>query len=866
VAVEVVLPLLEREAELAELERRLGAVPAGGGALVLVSGEAGVGKSALVRAFAAAVGERARFLGGACEALFTPRALGPLHDLAPQLGGELARALSAGAARAELFGAVLAELVRPERPSVLVIEDVHWADEATLDLLRFIGRRIQATRALCVLTHRDDELGARHPLRGLLGDLARGGARRIALAPLSSAAVATLARGSGREPEELQRVTGGNPFFVTEVLAAGGARVPASVRDAVLARALPLSDGAREVLELAALVPGSVERRLVSAILGERRREIEECVAAGLLRSERRGLAFRHELARLALEAELDPARRAELHARLLGELEGQESELARAVYHAEQVGDGARLLALAPRAAERAAALGAHREAAAHLASALRHAAALPDEARARLLERRAYECYLTDQIPEALEARLAALDLWRALGDRAAEGDGLRWASRLSWFLGKKAAADAHGRAAVATLEPLGPSHALAMAYSNLAQLAMLADDGPEAIAWGTRAIELAERLADVEVLAHALNNVGTARWTSDWERGRAELERSLALAQASGLEEHVARAWTNLGSSAVRLRDYATASQALSAGIAYASERDLDSWTLYMRAWRARLALEQGRWDAAADEVEALLARADLAPITRIPCLCVLGRLRARRGDPGADERLAEARALALETAEPQRIVPVALARAEAAWFAGEDERCRSEARAGLASLGARAEPWDRGELALWLVRAGEPAPSRAGLAEPFALALAGDAEGAARAWERLGCPFERALALASSPEEGLALRGLLALRELGAGAAARRVERELRARGLRGIPRGARPTTRGNPAGLTPRELEILGLLGRGLANKDIARSLHLAPKTVDHHVSAVLGKLGVSSRARAAARARELGWL
>lgn len=855
--------LWERERDLAELARLWREVPDRGGGVALVSGEAGVGKTSLLRAFVASLGAPARVLWGGCEALFTPRALGPLHDVAPRLSAELAALLAASPGRAALFGAVLAELGR--RSTLFVIEDVHWADEATLDLLKYLARRIQETRCLFVLSFRDDELGARHPLRSLLGDLPRGTAR-LELAPLSAEAVEQLARAAGREGHDLHRVTGGNPFFVTELLASDKRRLPASVRDAVLGRAARLAPAAREVLDLAALVPGSVERELVDSVLGERGADVEACIAAGLLRGEQRGLAFRHELARQAVEAGIDGGRRAELHRRLAEELRAVPAELARAVYHAEQAGQGEAVLELAPQAAERAAALGAHRESAAHLASALRHAGALPAEARARLLERRAYECYLTQAIAEALEARLAALALWNALGRRERAGDSLRWASRLEWFLGRKDAADEHALAAVRALEPLGESRELAMAYSNLAQLGMLADEPENAIGWGERAIALAERLGETEVLAHALNNVGAARWDAEPERARAELERSLALASAAGLEEHVARAWTNLATSEVRRRDYHAAERALEQGLAYAGERDLYAWTLYMRAWRARFWLERGRWDAAADEAESLLARAELAPITRIPALAVLGRLRARRGDPGAAALLEEAHALARETREPQRIVPVSLARAEAAWLAGEDERCRAEAAEGLASLGARRDPWSRGELALWSARAGEQVERSEEWAEPWALELAGDARAVAERWDLLGCPYERALALASGDGEAEQHAALEALRALGAGAAARRVERALRQRGVRRIPRGVRAATRANPAGLTPRELEILALVAEGLRNADIARRLFVSQKTVDHHVSAVLAKLGVRSRTRAAARARELGWV
>jgi DNA-binding CsgD family transcriptional regulator len=434
----------------------------------------------------------------------------------------------------------------------------------------------------------------------------------------------------------------------------------------------------------------------------------------------------------------------------------------------------------------------------------------------------------------------------------------------SRLSWFLGDRAAADRHAADAVRTLEPLGPGRELAMAYSNRAQLAMLADDVDAAVAWGGRAIALAEQLGDDEILAHALNNMGTAEYTAGRAGGRARLERSLALALAHGFHEHVARAYTNLGSMAVVRLEPEHAARALDAGIAYSDERDLDSWAMYMSAWRARLRFELGDWAGAADDAERVVGRPRVAAVARIPAMTVLARLRLHRGDPGWRDLLDEARDLAAGTDELQRVGAVACARAEAAWLHGDAEGAAAELAPALALAARQRTPARVAELARWQRRAGRAWETPVPVGPPASLELAGDWRAAADAWAALGHPLDRALALADAAEEAPLREALAILEGLGSVPGAALVRRRLHELGARRVPRGARPSTRLNPAGLTTRQVEILALLGEGLRNGEIAARLFLSPKTVDHHVSAILGKLGVRSRAEAAAAAHRLG--
>ena len=860
--------LLERSPELAALERSAAAVQSPlGGRLVLVAGEPGVGKTALVRAFCTAR-DGTRVLWGACDALLTPRPLAPVTEIAGQADGELAKIVGAGAAPADLLAALAADLRRGP-PAVIVLEDMHWADEATLDLLRVLGRRIETLPAVVIVTYRDG-LDRAHPLRVVLGELSSGpGVNRLLLRPLSPAAVATLAQPYGVDPDALHRRTGGNPFFVSEVLAARGTGLPDTVlpdtvRDAVLARAARLSGGARSLLDAVALLPPRADLWLLERVARDDLPSLDECLTSGMLQSEGLAVGFRHELARSVIEDSLSPWRRLELHRLILAALSAPPSgqpDTARLAHHSEAAGDEAAVLRYAPEAAGRAAELGAHREAAAQFQRALRFADALPRDQRARLRDRLSYECYLTGQITAAIDARRGALEDHRSTGDRLREGDAHRWLSRLAWFNTDGATAETEALLAVDLLEPLPPGRELAMAYSNLGQLGMLTRDWQRAATWGGRAIELAERLDETEILVHALNNVGTAEIMNGADEGWVQLHKSLELALDHGLQEHAARAYTNLAAIAVELHEYALAESYLGAGIGYCREQDLDPWLLYMSGWKARAELEQGRWDAAQGTVATVLDHPRVSAVNRITPLTVLGQLRARRGDPDSLVPLDEALRLAERTGELQRLGPVAAARAEARWLAAQDGAVAGETEVALAMAAALADAWQTGELEAWRGRAGIPAGRAAvRIAEPYRLQRQGDWRGAARRWAELGCPYEAALALTDSGDEAQMREGLAQLRQLGAWPAARRVARELRQRGVLDVGVGPRSATRRNPAGLTSREVQVLGLIADGLRNSDIAARLFLSEKTVGHHVSSVLRKLGVQTRRQAAEHA------
>jgi len=853
--------LIERASFLASLEGLLGEAAGGSGRLVFLGGEAGVGKTTLATALAGTShGPRVR--RGGCDSVTTAEPLGPILDALPELVQTVDQ--DAGVSRLRLFRKV--RDVLSESPMLLVLEDVHWADEATLDILCYLGRRLTGAELMILATFRSEELSRDHPLTVVLGDLASlPGVIRMQLPPLSAAGVRQLlaAEGSDLDADAVFQRTGGNPFYVTEVLATGAERVPATVRDAVLARVSRLSPAAQEVAGVTSILGRHAEVDFLAAVSGRPLAAVDECLDRGVLVMDGTTVGFRHDLARLAVEQSLPTAERASAHARALARLQALGSQdHRRLAHHAAGSGDREAVACHAPLAAARAARLGAHREAAEHLDLALRFHQA-PDRERAELLDQLSYECYLTDQIARARDSGLAALAIYEQEKDTRSIGTSQRWLSRLFWFLGQNADSERYAAAAVATLEQLGPGPGLAMAYSNLSQLRMLADDHAEALQWGEKAIALARRFGDRDAEMHALNNVGAVlAWIGEVAEGRVRLTQSLDMALADDAHEHAARAYTNLGHNYLRNRSFAEADRYLRAGITYCTDRDLDTWRLYMNAWLAHSLAEQGRYPAADRYLADVLRHPHVSPITRVCALTVTGALAARRGRDAMGP-LDEALPIALQTGEYQRLQPVVIARAEAAWIAGRPADLAAEIDRTWPFAIIHPERWEAGELSWWLYLAGEHRPVPAPLASPFALMLAGEHRASAAEWRDLGCPLWSAYALAFSPQLEDAQECLEILDGLDVPAARYAVLRDRRARGLV-VPRGPRAARRASPAGLTARETEVLQLLAEGLSYAEVAERLVLSEKTVGHHVSAVLRKLGEPTRSRAVAKALRLG--
>lgn len=857
--------LLEREDELALLVRAVDEADRGRGCVLLVAGEAGIGKTSLVRALRAELADEVTFLFGACEPLSVPVPLQPLRELLDAAGADDLAALGSDD-RLMLARSVLSTLAE-RAPAVAVVEDAHWADPLTLDLLRILARRVEECGVAILVTYRDDEVAANPALGLLLGDLASSPAvRRIVLRPLSDAAVGELAAASGLDGPRLLRATGGNPFLVVEAIAAGGG-LPASVRDAALARAGRLSRAARRVVDVAAVIGQRFDSGLLRSLAGDCSDAVEEALARGVLIAEGAGLGFRHELIREALEQSISPPRRAELHARVFSALAEQPDVVdnARLAHHAELGGLRAQACRYAIRAAEDAERLGALRETRLQSERALALGAQLTREQRFELLVQysRALN-FSSPRLRDAVAAADQAVTVADELGDRARRGRALVALAAAQWSLERVVEARAAAEGAVAALEPTGEVGQLARAHASRIRMEATAFDPAMAIEAAPRALELARHAGLEEVEIDVAISVGLARGHLGMPDAASSLLDALRAARNAGLTIQTVRTYVNLMTVAVAVRDHALADRVAAEALPLFEEFHTAIPAQAIRAFRARSLLDRGHWD----EAQANLAAVDSTMHGEWPVARAFHALiGVRRGEPAAGKEIEEAWKLLREmvAAESSRHGMVRLALVESAWLAGDRSAAIAQLRAARESPAVARFARPGGELALWASRFGvEEFELPAGAPAPVVLELQGDWREAVRAWKELEAPYEAALA-ALAGDDRAAREALGMLHKLGAASA---VQAFLRDRSARGAPpaRGPRRSTLANPAGLTRREQEVLDALQTGASNAAIAATLHLSERTVAHHVSAILGKLGARNRHLAIEQARSQGLL
>ena len=853
------MELLEREAALAQLTEARAAAARGQGRVVIVAGEPGIGKTALLTEFVAGLEPGARALVGSCDDLSIPRPLGPIHDLVGALSSALEDALAAGAPPYEIHRLLLDELALPPRPTVLALEDVHWAYEATLDVVTLLARRIGSLPLLLVLTCRDGEVPPEHPLHGAVAATLTHGSAYLELAPLSAEAVASLA---GDGAADLYAATGGNPFYVTELLASRTAdQLPASITNAVRARVSRLSEDERRLVELVSVVPNRVLTSVLDAVEAERAAKAEEPERRHLLEVRPRSVRFRHELARNAVRSSIPIAARRQLHARILAALLEAEADPAAIVHHAEAAGAEDVVADYALVAARLAAALDSNREAFSHYRRAVIFVDRLSGSERPVVYEELARSAYAVYRLEDALEASEHAIAEWKAVGDEAAVGRCTQLLSRCHWHMGDGDAARATALEAIEILEPLGESVELARAYSGLGQLKNLAELNDQALEWGERALDLATRLGDERTQAHVLVNLASVRVDVDPGQATALLEAH-EFAHEVGDKHEAARALGNLGYALMSWAQPEPAVRHARRALEYAEQNEVYNLASYKAVTLAWLRLRAGEWD----EADALTrAELDKSPsVTQLLAKTVLTELAVRRGDSDAADRLADLSAQAVRASEPQRLAPLVELETEWALTTGASmplerfEVLLDGLRESSGLIG-----WGAVRVAAWAAVAGITVELDPPRSEPHAAMLRRDWEAAADAFGSVGWSYDRALMLSLLDDEEALRESLEVARELGAEPLAHRAVTRLRDLGAR-IPQGPRVKTRANPAGLTSRQLEVLSLLSEGLTNAEIADRLVVSPRTAEHHVAAVLTKLGAPSRRDAARRASELG--
>nr|WP_233507046.1 LuxR C-terminal-related transcriptional regulator [Jiangella anatolica] len=684
------------------------------------------------------------------------------------------------------------------------------------------------------------------------------------LSRLSAAAVRELAAGSLLNPDQLYEVTAGNPFFVSELLASGSiGNVPPTVVDSVQDRLLRLPAAGRAAVQQLAVIPSAIDRWLVDEVVPGGLATLAEAEEAGLLVVTPQRVAFRHELARRAVADSLSGIQRTQLNRVVLTALIGRPgSDVAHMVHHASAAGDREAILRFAPIAARDAAVSGAHREAGTHYRAALEYAGELTRDEHARLLEGYAVEAYIVGDGAEAVSAQLSALELRRSLHDHLAVGQGLSWLARMQWWGGNRQAAERTAAEAIEVLGRLGPSRELARAYSHQSQLDVLAHKATEARLGAERAVAMARATGDRATVAHALTTIGAARWQLGEPGSTDVLHEALEIALETGATEDACRTYVYLAWELIDTFRAGDAEPYITAGLELAERTEQFGWVDMLYIIRATALSARGSWDEAGRT-----ARLAIGPRAhfRCPALNVLGRVKARTGDPEATSVLSAALDLSHRIGETLWIGYAAAAAAEHAWLRG-DVGSIADIATGPYQEARRLRirsSWAWPELAFWLTKAGHPVEPL-GTDDPYSLLMAGRWQEAAMRWDAAGYRYEHALALSESPDPADQLAALDVLHALGARPLAQLVRRRLRQNGVSSVPRGPTISTRANPQGLTARQYEVLQLLSAGVSDAEIAERLVISVRTASNHVTAVLSKLGVHSRAEA--RKQAATWL
>jgi DNA-binding SARP family transcriptional activator/tetratricopeptide (TPR) repeat protein len=767
--------LVEREAELQQVVTAVRAAVADArGGVVPISGEAGAGKSALVRAFRQTVRSELRVVMGGCDDLLAPPSLGPFRDMAAE-DEQLASALAN-----ERLDATLPALLHvfAAHPLAVIVEDVHWADDATADAIRYLARRFPGIPGALVLTFRETGIDSAHPLRQLLGSLAGPTVRRVSLPPLTPAAIRRLGARSDAEAAEIHRVTRGNPFFVTEVLAAGGSGVPSTVQDAVLARLGRLPAPARTLLERLSVVPTRAERWLAETLADGDPEVLVDAERSGVVVGTEAWIGFRHELARQAIESSLTAGERLHANRTVVGALRARPgSDPSRLVHHAERSGQLDVIIEHGPAAAREADRLGAHRQAAEVLRVVLENPATLELREVVELTIRRAYALYLVNQFEAAFHCAQAAVEAAEQVAEPALQADALLVLARVVLFArGPMRARQAAARA-VEILEPTEADARLALtesarAHSNLATVGIVADPSERAESDAARAVAIAQRIGREDIEAQARCYLGDARLARGDQRGDQDQQRAIAASGSDLRLETKVRSYVNAAQGAYHSGRLTTAEKYVAAGLRAAADFEFFAGRYRLRLTGAGVSASRGDWDRAIAELRALLDSPGEPGVMGPLAASLLARLLARRGDPQSDDVLAAALDHRAVGDDSFVAGPLAVAKVELGWLDGTLGELPDDAQRALDLAAVAGHGSMQAELCAYLHRAGIDVAAPVDPPGPWAPTLAGAWQAAATAWATLGERYERAVVLALADEPRARAHGEAMLRKLGA----------------------------------------------------------------------------------------------
>lgn len=860
--------LIERDRLMASLNEQFRDVSEGEGHCILLCGEAGIGKTAFVKEFCKQFVGECSIYQGACDDLFTPRPLAPLLDVLWQIRKSHRPLPSTRKDRSVLFANFFQELYSKNEKSIIIFEDIHWAGEGTLDFIKFFVRRISQLHCLFILTCRDNEVNSNRYFRNVLGQLPVDSFSKITLPPLSKQAVVDMAIQKGYDGEEVYHISGGNPFYVNEILASYSPGIPEKIKNSILSVYDRQKPGTKNAWEIWSIMPDGLEVEYVPKLKSNM--ELSNCFAIGVIKAENGKVVFKHELYRRTIQETLTPIRSLQLNKKMLELFSTsfeERGEIERILHYAKNANEKQLVVKYAPDAAGKAASAGAHKEAAKLWLTAIEYFEGNDTSQLTNFYEAYAYECYLSNQIKEAITYTEKSITIRKERDETDIVVERISFLLQLCWIEGKIIDTEEFSIRLTDLLKvaPLSLS-SKAIAYSSLFQLKMHHDANAKFIWWGEKAIDLATQSGNKKVLCSILNLVGAVKMTNSTFKtnGNAIMQRSLAIALQNFYFDEAGKAYSVLTTHAVRIKNFQFAESILKEGISYCEEKGLIFWHTFLRAFSALMALEKGNWQEATGIADELYNNENQSGIIKVIALNILSRVKMRKGENALD-LLVEAKELSLVSMWSLMFIQSITAILEYEWLSGRKIIEKEDIERTSNLLQSAGSDLEKDEFLFWMKKAGRATGLKNELDIPnYTLNTERNLESSAF-WKQSGCPYFQALLLFDGNEEDKR-NAISMIRNLGAIAVAEKMKQTMRNLGIKNIPRGIRNSTRSNIALLTNREIEILKLMKEEFHNKEIASHLYISAKTVDHHISSILFKLDTDTRHKAVTEATRIGIL